>query len=187
MNKVKFGLKNVHYSKVTVSSEGVVSYATPVALKGAVNLALSPKGETTPFYADDIEYYTSIVNSGYEGTLELALLNDQFRIDVLGFIKDTNNNIIEDMNGKSSPFALLFEFTADDKAIRHCLYNVEATRPNIESNTKAASAEVKTETLNVVVKPAFDTGYVKIKSSDDTTTASYDAWYTTVPLRAAGI
>lgn len=185
MNKVKFGLKNVYYSVISISTQGVVTYATPVALKGAVNVALTPKGETTPFYADDIEYYTSDVNAGYEGTLELALINDQFRQDVLGFELDTNNNLLENTNVQTKEFALMFEFSADEKAIRHCLYNVKATRPNMESTTKAASAEVKTEVLNIVAKPASDTGYVKIKTSDTTTTAAYDAWYTAVPLKAA--
>ena len=31
-----------------------------------------PQGESEPFYADNIVYYTSVANNGYEGDLELA-------------------------------------------------------------------------------------------------------------------
>ena len=47
-NKVKFGLKNVHYALVTETESGGVitsSYATPVAWKGAVNLEVNPTSE----------------------------------------------------------------------------------------------------------------------------------------------
>ena len=39
-NKVKFGLKNVHYA-VLDETDGAASYGTPVAVPGAVNLNLS--------------------------------------------------------------------------------------------------------------------------------------------------
>lgn len=31
-NKVKFGISNVYYAKMTVASDGTISYATPVAI-----------------------------------------------------------------------------------------------------------------------------------------------------------
>lgn len=35
-NKVKFNLKNVHYAKLNIDSEGAVTYEKPVPIPGGV-------------------------------------------------------------------------------------------------------------------------------------------------------
>ena len=67
MNIVKFGLRNVKYSKITIGEDGTYEYATPVAIPGGVNLSLSPSGETNDFFADDVIYFSDTTNQGYEG------------------------------------------------------------------------------------------------------------------------
>ena len=71
-NKVVFGLRNAHYSIITEGEGGDITYSVPVPLKGAVEISLEPRGETTDFYADDILYYTTVSNQGYETTLTVA-------------------------------------------------------------------------------------------------------------------
>ena len=61
-NKVKFGLKNVHYAVVTETADaqtGAITstYTTPKAWKGSVSITMDPNGEDVPFYADDSDYY----------------------------------------------------------------------------------------------------------------------------------
>jgi hypothetical protein len=41
-NKVKFGFKNCYYATITEGAGGAITYGTPVALKGAVSMSLSP-------------------------------------------------------------------------------------------------------------------------------------------------
>jgi len=182
-NKVKFGLKNVHYAVIT-ETDGVITYGTPAPLPGAVNLTLSPKGEKTEFYADDIAYFVASSNQGYEGSLEVALLPDSFKKDVLGYIEDTiNGTLIEDANAINKNIALLFEFAGDINATRHVLYNVAVERPNMESSTKGPSIDVKTETFNITASPAADTGFVKAKCEQGG--AAYDTWFSAVYVYSA--
>ena len=160
MNKIKYGLKNVHYSVITEAG-GIVSYATPKPIPGAVNVSLSPAGEKVEFYADDILYFGTNTNQGYEGTLEIALIPDSFRKDVMMEEEDANGAYIENSNAMPKNFALMFEFAGDTKAARHVLYNVNAARPDVAGSTKTKNIEPQTETLNITASPATDTYYVK--------------------------
>lgn len=184
-NKVKYNLKNVHYAPLTTAEDGTVSFGAPVRILGAVSLSMDPEGDTTPFYADGIKYYVAIANSGYTGDLEIALVPDAFRKDILGEVEDTASKVlVEYADVEPSPFALLFEFDGDKKAIRHVLYNCTAARPGIEGSTNTNNKEVKTERLSLTAA-AMATGLVKAKTGDDTTEAVYKNWYKSVWQPAA--
>ena len=178
-NKVKFNICNVHYAPITIGTDGAVTFATPVAMPGAVSLSLDPNGEPERFYADGIEYYTINNNMGYDGDLELAMIPESFRTDILKETADSNKVLVEDANSETGAFALLFEFDGDVKKIRHVLYNCSASRPKIESKTNEESREVQTETLSIKARP-LASGYVKAKTGDNTTDAVYTAWYDAV-------
>lgn len=183
-NKVKYGLAKVYYALITVL-DGVVSYGTPVEIPGAVNIALSPVGNLTRFYAGNMEYFTANANNGYSGKLEIALIPDTFRRDVLGETEDTNKVLFEDKTILTKPFALLFQFEGDIHAARHIMYNCKVNRPNIDGKTTGENIEVSTETLDIECKPAEDTGFVKAKTTKDTDATAYNGWYTAVYTKAA--
>ena len=149
MNKVKYGLKNVHYAVATISTDGSATFGTPKRIPGAVNLSMDPAGEQVNFFADDTKYFSQTPNAGYTGTLEVAIVPDEFKVDVLGYIVDSNGALVEDADAVTKPFALMFEFQGDEKATRHVLYNNTAARPSVAGNTKGESIEVQTETLNL--------------------------------------
>lgn len=184
MNKIKYGLKNVHVSVVT-ETNGIASYATPKAVPGSVNLVQNAVGEPVEFYADDTAYYQEDTNNGYDGTVEMALIPDWFRVDVFGDEIDSNGVLIENANATTKKIALMYEFTGDINKIRHVNYNVKVSRPNIEGSTKTNTKEPKTETMNIAVRPAIDTGDVKGKVEQDK--AAYDTFFTAVYLKNAAI
>ena len=185
-NKIKYGLKNVYYAIATLASDNSATYATPVAIPGAVNLSMEPQGENTPFYADNIAYYTFIANSGYQGDLEIALIPESFKRNVLGYKLGANGVLVEDANAPSVNFALLFEFQGDEKATRHVLYNCVAARPSVTGATKEDSIKPQTETLNLtataIYVSALSTEVVKGETVISTGDTVYNAWYSAVTL-----
>ena len=178
-NKVKFNICNVHYAPITVGEDGAVTYTTPVPMPGAVSISLDPTGEPESFYADGVEYYVINNNQGYDGDLELAMIPEAFRTDILKEESDANNVLVENANSETGSFALLFEFDGDVKKIRHVMYNCSASRPTIESKTNEEDKEVQTETLTVKARPMAN-GYVKAKTGDSTTETVYSNWYKAV-------
>lgn len=179
-NKVQFGLKNVHYATFTVA-DGVITYDTPVRLPGAVEISIEPRGDMTEFYADDMLYYSASNNQGYEGTLTIANISEQFAIDCLGEEKDETDMVLtEKATSKGKPFALLFEFDGDVKATRHVLYNCTANRPTVAGSTKTNTNDPSTNELTFVAAPRETDYAVKTKTTETTPAAIYDAWYSAV-------
>ena len=160
-NKIKYGLKNCKYAVANIATNGSATYGTVKDLPGAVSLSMTAQGDTTPFYADNIVYYTSVANNGYEGTLELARIPEDFLKDVLGYTVAANKLVYEDVNTEPVHFALLFQFEGDAKARRHVLYNCVATRPDLASQTKAESIEPQTETINITATSIYNTALQK--------------------------
>jgi phi13 family phage major tail protein len=180
-NKVIFGLKNAHYAVITEGEDGAQTYGTPIALKGAVEIALEPKGDQADFYADDILYYTTVSNQGYETTLTVANISQDFRIDVLGeVLEGTDLVLTENSNAKPKKIAFMFEFDGDQKAVRHCLYNCTVSRTGLNSATKTETAEPQTQELTLIAAPRATDGVVKRSTTTETPDLVYNAWYTTV-------
>ena len=182
-NKVKYGLKNVHAAILTetvVDGVTTYSYGTPKPVPGAVSISLEAQGETSPFYADDIVYFRTNANNGYSGDLEIALIPEWFRTDILQEDDDANGVLVEKSDqAESVKFALLFEFDGDVRAIRHVMYNCTASRPSIESETKEDTIEPGTEKLSLTADPRED-GLVKSRTGDTTSAETYQNWYKSV-------
>lgn len=190
-NKVKFGLKNVHYALVTetVATDGTVTstYGDVKALAGAVSLSMSSSASKSVFRADNSDYYISYGEGGYEGDLEVAKVNEDFLKDVLGYVEDNDKILVESGAAFKTVnyFALTFEFDGDQQATKHCLYKCSASRPNIASQTTGenGSTDPQTETLTITAVPRADADkYIHLQTQDTTSTAVVEAWYTAVPV-----
>ena len=194
-NKVKYGLKNVHYALVTETvvttgadvGKTVSSYGALKALAGAVNLSLSSSASRSVFRADDSDYYVSYGQGGYEGDLEVARVNEDFLKDVLGYVEDNDKILVEDSQAFKTVnyFALVFEFDGDQRATKHCLYKCSASRPDIASQTtgEGGSTDPQTETLAITAVPRVDEDkYIHLQTQESTSTAVINAWYTAVPV-----
>ncbi|MEK4148917.1 major tail protein [Robertmurraya sp. FSL W8-0741] len=181
-NKIQYGLQDVHYAPIT-ETEGVVTFGTPIPLPGGVELSLEPRGDMVEFYADNMLYYSASNNQGYDGTLSIATIPEQFAIDALGEEKDETDMVLSELaDSKGKPFALLFQFEGDVKATRHVLYNCTANRPTVSGSTKTNTAEPQPNELTFVASPAVIDGrkMVKTKTTVNTPPEIYNAWYQSV-------
>ena len=179
-NKVKYGLKNAHYALLTIDEDGSVSFGTPVPIPGSVSLTMDAQGETSTFYADNMAYYVTVTNGGYSGSFEVALIPDSFRTSVLGETLDAEAQVlVENVNNQTTPFALMFEFQGDQKAIRHILYNCTCTRPSVSGSTTTNTSEPTTETMTLTASP-LPNGVTKTRTTMTTPDIQYAAWYDAV-------
>lgn len=189
-NKVQFGLSKCAYAVVTeTTTSGVTSssYGTIKELAGAVSLSLSSSGSKSVFRADNEDYFVSYGQGGFEGTLEVAKVNEGFLKDIFGMVEDNDKILVESSASfqTTTYFALLFQFEGDQHSVNHCLYKVSAQRSDIASQTtgEGGAIEPQTETLNITAVPRVDADkYIHIQTQDSTSTAVTAAWYTAVPV-----
>ena len=179
-NKVKFGLSNVHVAKIT-EQDGEITYGTPFAMPGAVALSAEPEGETTPFYADNVQYYVAVSNNGYTGELELAMAVKEFLTQILGQQEDTNGALFESSDDVNARFALMGEIEGDVKKRRFVYYDCTATRPSSEMNTIEDTKEPQTDTIEITMSPRATDHVIKaVIEPNDTNEDVYNTFFTKV-------
>ncbi len=183
-DKVKFGIKNVHVFPITAMNAGVPTYGNVIDVPGAVSLSLDAQGDINKFYADNIVYYQSASNNGYQGDLTIALLPDAFYTDVFGYSIDANGVVTENASIESKAFAMTFEEEGDQTGTKYVLYNCTATRPSRELNTIEESKEPVPQTLTVSAAPLQD-GNVVAMTSATTPDAVKNTWHASVYFASA--
>lgn len=183
-NKVQFGLKNVYYAKIT-ETNGTITYGTPVAVPGGVNLNLSASGEITRFYADNIVYWMTQSNQGYEGDLEVARIPDTMFKDIFGLTEGGTSKVLtENANTELAHFALLFQIDGDQQNDLHVLYNCVPSRPAVASGTIQATKEPVTASFTLSAIPRPEDGKVRARTTDTTPTATRSGWFSSVFVEA---
>lgn len=178
--QVKFNIKNVYYA-VAEEVGGKLTYGAPVPLPGAVSITLDPEGDSSPFYADGGIYYVAISNQGYSGSLELAMIHDEFRKDVLGEVEDESGHVlVEDANVEPKAFALMFQIDKSDGVpVLFDFYNCKAQRPSTSAETVSGTKEPNKDTLSFTASPTAD-GIVRTKTKDETPEALRRHWFENV-------
>ena len=190
-NKVKFGLKNVHFALLTETRQEdntiKTTYDTIEPWPGGVSMSMDPSGENVTFYADNREYVELPGNAGYEGDFESALIPEKVYTHVYGQDK-VKGAIVESNNPTPKYIALLFEFDGDATATRYIFYKCSLTRAAVSSTTTEDSKEVQTETVTIKAMPRADAVkingedryLVKAFSTPDMSDEIYNKWYSQI-------
>ena len=183
-NKIKYGISKCYMAVCTLDANNAPSYQTPFEVKGARAISLAQQGEQNVFYADNVAYYVSNGNSGYQGDLTLARIPDDVRQKILGEYLDGKGVLIEDMNAEPIHFALMFQFKGDKRDTLHVLYNCTASRSDIASSTKEATVEPQEETLTITATSVYNStlnkDIVKASTGKDVLDSAATGWYTSV-------
>lgn len=175
-DKVKFGIKNVHIFPMLTAAP---TYDDVIKVPGAVSLSLDAQGEISKFHADNIVYYQTSSNNGYEGDLEVALIPDEILEKIFNYVKDQDNVYTENASKNVVPFAMTFEEDGDQTGTKFVVYNCTATRPSRSLATTEDSKEPTTQTLSISAAPLTD-GNVLAMTNGDTTVTVLNDWHTKV-------
>ena len=170
-NKVEFGISELHVGTYTVDDQGTVTLGTPYHQAGAVSFSPEEQSEQNNFYADNILYWSGYSGGSIEGDLEVAMFDDAFKTQFLGYVTLTNGGLANVKNAVKPNVFVCFEVAGDSESRRVILYNCTLGAITREYATIEESKEPATETLSVtcvgdnatgvtmaVLKPG-DTGY----------------------------
>lgn len=169
-NKVEFGISQLHVGTFT-ESNGTVTLGTPYHQPGAISFSPEEQSEQNVFYADNTGYWSGYSGGTIEGDLEVALFDDEFKTQFLGYRTLTNGGLANVKVPTKPPVYIAFQVEGDVESRRVILYNCSLGGITREYNTIEESKEPTTETIPVtctgdnvsgvtmaVLKPG-DTGY----------------------------
>lgn len=187
-NKVKYGLENIYVAVATIDpDDNTATYDTPIHIPGARSLSMEPQGEMNEWYADNIVYYVTNANNGYQGDVEVARFPDSVLEAIWGIATAANGIQYEDADTQAIHFAMLFQFAGDQQKTRHVFYNCTATRPTISGATTEDTIEPQTESCQVTATSihvaAINKEVIKGKCNEGDT--AYNNWFTAVTLPTA--
>lgn len=147
-NKVEFGISQLHVGTYAVV-DGVTTLGTPYHQPGAVSFSPEEQSEENTFYADNIAYWSGYSGGTIEGDLEVAMFDDAFKTQFLGYRTLTNGALANVKNPTKPNVYIAFQVEGDAESRRVILYNCSLGGITREYNTIEESKEPATETLPV--------------------------------------
>lgn len=179
-NKVLFGFSDLYIGTYTVGAGGAVTLGTPYHQKGAVGFSPAANSDRNDFYADNIAYYTTYGNNAYEGDLTVAMFDDQFKTDFLGYVQLDDGGLAKIKNATKPNIYIAFEVQGDAEGRRVIFYNGSLGDVTREYATIEENTTPQTESIPVTFYGDNETGITKVvyKESD----AGYATLFTNPPV-----
>jgi phi13 family phage major tail protein len=157
-NKVEFGISELHVGTWTVAQDGTVTMGTPYHQPGAVSFSPDENSEQNTFYADNIAYWSGYSGGTIEGDLEVAMFDDAFKTQFLGYVALADGGLANVKNATKPNVYVAFQVEGDAESRRVILYNCTLGAITREYNTIEESKEPTTETLAVTCTGDNNTG-----------------------------
>lgn len=160
-NKVEFGISQLHVGTYTVDGQGVVTLGTPYHQAGAVSFSPDEDSEKNDFYADNIKYWSGFSGGTFEGDLTVAMFDDAFKTQFLGYATLTNGGLATVKNATKPNVYIAFEVEGDAEDRRVIFYNCALGGISREYSTIEDTKEPVTESISVSVMGDNATGVTK--------------------------
>ena len=157
-NKVEFGISELHVGTWTVAQDGTVTMGTPYHQAGAVSFSPEENSEQNTFYADNIAYWSGYSGGTIEGDLEVAMFDDAFKTQFLGYVALADGGLANVKNATKPNVYVAFQVEGDAESRRVIMYNCTLGAITREYNTIEESKEPTTETLAVTCTGDNNTG-----------------------------
>ena len=180
-NKIRYGLSNVHVGTIATAEDNSITMSVPKPYPGAVSMTMDPQGEQSIFYADNVAYYVTNSNNGYEGELEMAELFDWFSIEFLGAVESNEGMIVETSTLKNVQAYFMFQFEGDINANKYIVYNVAFSRPSLEGSTQEDTKEPSTTTIPFTSTPLQTEFGNIVRSKVPAGASNYNTFFTVAP------
>ena len=148
-NKVLFGFSDLYIGTYGVGDDGTVTMGAPYHQAGAVGFSPSADSNNNVFYADNMEYYTSISVGAIEGDLEVAMFDDAFKTQFLGYAELSDGGLAQVKNATKPNVYIAFEVQGDAEKRRVIFYNGSLGDISREYATTEDSIEPQTESIGV--------------------------------------
>lgn len=145
-NKVLFGFSDL-YIGTYADNGGTVTLGSPYHQAGAVGFSPEANDDTSVFYADNTAYYTTMGNGALEGDLEVAMFDDAFKTQFLGYVELDDGGLAQIKNPTKPSVYIMFEVQGDESARRVIIYNGTLGDISREYSTTEETAEPVTETI----------------------------------------
>lgn len=168
-NKVEFGISNLYVGTYTVASDGTATLGTPFHQAGAVSFSPEEQSENNTFYADNIAYWSGYSGGTFEGDLEVAKFDDEFKTQFLGYVALTNGGLANVKNSIKPNVYIAFQVEGDAESRRVILYNCSLGVIGREYSTIEENKEPVTETLGVTCVGDPKTGVTMASYKPDDT------------------
>lgn len=181
-NKVLFGFSNLYVGTYTVSESGTVTLGTPYHQKGAVGFSPEENSDKSDFYADNVAYYTTYAGGTHEGDITVAMFDDAFKTQFLGYVQLDDGGIARVKNPITPNVYIAFEVDGDAEKRRVIMYNGTFGSIVREYATTEETKEPQTESLSATFVGDNATGIsmVTYRPQD----AAYATLFTNPPVPA---
>lgn len=161
MSKVQFGISELHigtYTETTTTQGTTVTLGTPYHQKGAVSFSPEVESNQNDFYADNIVYWSGYSGGKIEGDLEVAMFDDAFKTQFLGYKTLTSGGLANVKNPTKPNVYIAFQTETDGTPIRVILYNCALGNISRTYETIGENKEPQTATLPVTCAGDNTTG-----------------------------